>query len=201
MKKPHWTALAAMLLVASATAVAIISDAYRYEPLPEYKAVPDFTLVERNGQTITRSDLDGHIWLADFIFTECEGACPLMTEQMSQLQNVLPDEIRLVSFTVDPTHDTPMVLATYAREHEADPDRWYFITGGRDEMYTLAREGFLLAVDDTNGDEVEPINHSTRFALVDDRGVIRQYYDGTNAEEVAGIPDDVRNLMLESATR
>lgn len=201
MKKPHWTALAAILLVASATAVAIISDAYRYEPLPEYKTVPDFALVEKNGQTVTRSDLEGHIWLADFIFTNCEGSCPLMTEQMSQLQNVLPEEIRLVSFTVDPTRDTPMVLATYASQHEADPDRWYFITGSRDEMYTLAREGFLMAVDDTAGTEAEPIVHSTRFALVDDRGVIRQYYDGTDPDGVAGIPDDVRNLMLESATR
>lgn len=201
MKKPHWTALAAVLLVASATAVAIISDAYRADPLPEYKTVPDFTLVEKNGETVTKSDLDGHIWLADFIFTNCEGSCPLMTEQMSQLQSVLPEDIRLVSFTVDPTRDTPMVLATYASQHEADPDRWYFLTGSQDQLYSLAREGFLLAVDDTTGTEAEPIAHSTRFALVDDRGVIRQYYDGTNPDEVASIPDDVRNLMLESATR
>jgi protein SCO1/2 len=197
LRKPHWSAVAAILLVISGSIVAIVADSFRTEPLSEFGSVPDFTLVERNGQTVVRSDFDGKVWIADFIFTSCGGACPLMTEQMSQLQDVLPEEVLLVSFTVDPTRDTPMVLASYADRHEADPDRWYFLTGSRDELYTLAQGGFHLAVDDTIGTEVEPIMHSSRFVLVDRAGNIRNYYDGTNAGEVSRIEDDVETLLSE----
>jgi len=197
VKTPHWTAMAAILLVASASIVAVVSDSARPEPLGEFGSVPDFTLVERDGRTVDRSDFDGQVWVADFIFTNCAGTCPLMTGQMSALQHVIPEEVLLVSFTVDPARDTPMVLAGYADRHDADPDRWYFLTGSRDELYTLAREGFLLAVDDTIGTEEEPITHSSRFALVDRKGTVRRYYDGTSAEEVAQIPKDVFSLLSE----
>ena len=197
MKTPHWTAIAAILLVISGAIVAIVADSYRTEPLSEFGSVPDFTLVERNGQTVVRSEFDGKVWVADFIFTNCEGACPLMTQQMSELQYVLPEEVLLVSFTVDPTRDTPMVLASYADRHEADTDRWYFLTGSREELYTLAQRGFHLAVDDTIGTEAEPIMHSSRFVLIDRAGTIRNYYDGTNASEVARIETDVEALLSE----
>ena len=185
------------MLVISGAIVAIVADSFRTETLSEFGTVPDFTLVERNGRTVVRSDFDGKVWIADFIFTNCGGACPLMTEQMSKLQYVLPEDVLLVSFTVDPTRDTPMVLASYADRHEADPDRWYFLTGTREELYTLARGGFHLAVDDTIGTEIEPIMHSTRLVLIDQAGNIRNYYDGTNEGEIARIDDDVQALLSE----
>jgi len=197
LKTPHWTAIAAILLVISGAVVAIVTNSFRTEPLSEFGSVPDFTLVERNGQTVLRSEFNGKVWVADFIFTNCAGTCPLMTEQMSELQHVLPEEVLLVSFTVDPTRDTPMVLATYADRHEADSDRWYFLTGTREELYTLAQRGFHLAVDDTIGTEAEPITHSSRFVLIDQVGTIRNYYDGTNGGEVARIEDDVQALLSE----
>lgn len=197
MKTPHWTAIAAMILVLSASIVAIVVDSTGTDPLSEFGSVPDFTLVERNGQVVSKGDLDGKVWVADFIFTNCAGTCPLMTKQMSDLQFVLPEEVLLVSFTVDPARDTPMVLASYAEQHRADPDRWYFLTGSRDDLYTLARQGFHLAVDDTIGSEAEPITHSSRFALVDRESNIRRYYDGTNAEDVARIETDVQDLLRE----
>jgi protein SCO1/2 len=195
VKRLHWTSVAATLLVVSATIVAVVSDSTR--PLTEFGAVPDFTLVEKNGQTVTRSAFDGRVWLADFIFTNCAGTCPLMTEQMSALQNVLPEEVLLVSFTVDPARDTPMALRSYAASHQADPDRWFFLTGSREELYNLAKQGFHLPVDDTMGTELEPITHSSRFVLVDRRGNIRQYYVGTDEAEVAAIEGDVRTLLSE----
>lgn len=197
MKVPHWTGIAAILLAVSATIGAFVSNSISSDPLNELGSVPDFQLVERSGQPVVRSDFDGRVWLADFIFTNCAGTCPLMTEQMSQLQYVLPEEVLLVSFTVDPTRDTPMVLASYADKHEADPDRWYFLTGTRDELYTLASQGFHLAVDDTGGTEVQPITHSSRFALIDRRGNIRNYYDGADGAEVARIETDVQSLLEE----
>ena len=121
----------------------------------------------------------------------------MMTYQMGKLDSALPPEVALVSFTVDPSRDTPEVLTTYAESRGAISDRWYFLTGERDELYTLAREGFHLAIDDTLGSEVEPITHSSRFALIDGSGNIRAYYDGTSLEAIDQVVADVRDLLSE----
>src|SRR5713101_367446 len=93
--------------------------------------VGDFSLTERSGQTVSRADLRGKVWVASFLFTRCCTGCPQITATLAQLQKELqgqPDVI-LVSFSVDPEHDTPKVLKDYAKEWGADPKRWLFLTG------------------------------------------------------------------------
>lgn len=192
---PHWSSLAAIALVISGITIGFIVDSTNSrDPLNEFGIVPDFVLVERSGRTVTSNDLKGEIWIANLIFTHCAGTCPLMTVQMRALRDALPQGVRFVSITVDPDRDTPAVLAEYASLHGAGPE-WFFLTGGRDEIYRLAREGFHLAVDDTLGTDVEPITHSTRFVLVDRDGYIRNYYDGTSQESHALIADDLAELL------
>ncbi len=195
MKLPHWSSLAAIAIAVSSIAFAIIVNrATDQEPIT-FGNVPEFELVERTGRTVTRADLDGQVWVADFIFTSCGGTCPMMTYQMGKLNRTLPDEVRLVSFTVDPSRDTPEILADYAERNEVEGDRWMFLTGERDSLYRLMREGFHLAVDDTIGTAIEPIAHSSRFALIDRTGEIRNYYDGTSLESVDRIAGDVELLL------
>jgi protein SCO1/2 len=167
--------VAALVLVAGAAVWQILS---RPEPPPVLSEVPDFTLTNRDGRTVRRADLAGAPWVADFIFTRCAASCPMMSLRMARLNHDLPADppVRLVSFTVDPDHDTPAVLESYAKSFSA-PDRWLFLTGGRDEMHRLSKEGFKLAVDASSGTEDEPILHSTRFVLVDGEGRIRGYYE------------------------
>ncbi len=194
---PHWSSLAAIVIMLSGIAVTLALQFARPPALLEFGEVPEFTLIERSGRTFTRSDLDGQIWVADFIFTNCAGTCPMMTDKMKLLQRELPESVRMVSFTVDPYRDTPEVLARYADRHGAEGDRWVFLTGEKEELYTLSKEGFHLAVDDTIETEVEPITHSTRFALVDPSGKIRGYYAGTESESVARLVADVEALLDE----
>lgn len=163
--------------------------------LPTYGAVPDFSLTERSNRTVTRQDLDGKVWIADFIFTRCGGTCPIMTGAMRKLQDQLPAEIQLVSFSVDPSHDSPEVLSEYANRNNADATRWWFLTGDRDAMYRISKEGFKLAVDDTMGTALEPITHSTRFALVDRDGRIRGYYGMEDADAMIRIVADAGKLL------
>ena len=118
-------------------------------------------------------------------------------EERTQLVRELPESVRMVSFTVDPDRDTPEVLARYADRHGAEGDRWVFLTGEKEELYTLSKEGFHLAVDDTIGTEVEPITHSTRFALIGPSGKIRGYYAGTELNSVARLVADVEALLDE----
>ena len=99
--------------------------------IPVIRAVPDFSLIDQNGETVTKDDLRGKIWIADFIFTRCKGPCPLMTARMLEMQRALvktPD-VKLVSITVDPEYDTPAVLKAYAEANYADPGAGNFSPG------------------------------------------------------------------------
>jgi protein SCO1 len=160
-----------------------------------FSAVPDFSLTERSNRPVTRRDLDGKVWVADFIFTHCGGICPTMSSNMEKLQARLPKEVMLVSFSVDPTNDTPEILSDYAKRYNADPQRWLFLTGDPEAVQKLSIAGFKLALDSTSGTEVEPITHSSRFALVDRQGNIRGYYGMEEADTLDRIVADVRKLL------
>lgn len=168
----------------------------RPEPPPVLGEVPDFALTNRDGRTVHRADLAGHPWLADFIFTRCAASCPMMTLRMARLSHDLAVDLpmRLVSFTVDPDYDTPAVLERYARSFKA-PDRWLFLTGGRDEMHRLSMQGFKLAIDAGGGPQDEPILHSTRFVLVDGEAKIRGYYEAFDEASMKKLRRDLQSLQ------
>lgn len=163
--------------------------------LPNYNAAPEFQLTERSGRSISRQDLKGQVWIADFIFTRCSGICPAMSSNMERLQARLPKEIRLISFSVDPTNDTPEVLTEYAKRYNADPERWLFLTGAPDAMQALSVSGFKLALDPTGGTEAEPITHSSRFVLVDRDGQIRGYYGTEDPDALDRLIADAKKLI------
>ena len=144
----------------------------RHEALPVYGRVPAFVLTSQTGATFDSKTLEGKIWVADFFFTTCMGPCPRMSAQMHSVQKRIADlpDVRLVSFSVDPQHDTPTVLAAYAQRFRADPSRWYMLTGSPATLNTLDRDAFKMGnVDGT-------FTHSTLFALVDRSGLIRGYF-------------------------
>ena len=167
----------------------------REAELQKLYPVPDFSLTDQTEKKVTLSDLKGRVWVADFIFTNCGGICPVMTEKMRKLHESLPREIQLVSITVDPDRDTPKALAAYAAEHGAPQDRWLFLTGDKQSLYNLCVQGFKLPLDATGGTPAEPIAHSTRFVLVDQQGEIRGYYDGTEEESMTRLIHDAKSLL------
>lgn len=120
------------------------------EHLPVYGSVPNFALIDQGGRPVRRGDLEGKVWIANFIFTNCPDECPLMTVEMAQMQSELAHmaDFRLVSISVDPDRDTPAVLSEYAERFNADPGRWLFLTGDKRAIYRLAGEGFRLGIVD-----------------------------------------------------
>ena len=172
-------------------------QAVRARPLPVYSQVPEFSLVERSGNPVSLSALAGRVWIVDFIFTHCAGPCPLLSAQMGTLQAPLAQmpDVRLVSVSVDPERDTPRLLSDYALRFGADKERWLFLTGEKAAVYRMIREGFQVAVeDDPKSDQ---IMHSLRFALVDRKGQVRAYYDGTDPELADKLLPDVKALLKE----
>jgi protein SCO1/2 len=116
---------------------------------------------------------------------------------MSELQKPLEKtDIHFVSFTVDPEKDTPEVLREYAEKLHAQPQRWDFLTGSRDAIYALSRDGFKLGVSDGSEEAGVPI-HSTRVVLVDRKGTIRGYYDAMAPDAVTKLLADANHLFRE----
>jgi len=169
--------------------------------LPLLGEVPEFALIGSDGSPWSRADLDGRPWAVEFIFTTCGGTCPKMSAEMARIQRGMPDElaVMLVSITVDPGHDTPEVLRDYAARYAARPERWIFLTGEPQEIYRLAQEGFHLAagpLPEEYDPEIHegPFLHSRRVGLVDGRGRVRGYYDGTDAIEMDRLARDLERL-------
>ena len=173
------------------------------KPLRRYSAVPAFSLIERSGKTITNQDLEGKIWVADFIFTTCPGPCPVLSANMAHLQSKLDgdDRVRLVSFTVDPQDDTPMVLSAYADRLGADPKRWWFLTGPEKPLYDLIQNGFYQTVQDNHGKALDPgqflVTHSTYLVLVDVHGIMRGFYHGLDEDGQAELVNAIHQLEKE----
>ena len=163
------------------------------KPLPVLGQLPEFQLTAQTGQPFDSRSLDGHVWVADFVYTTCDGPCPMMSSQMHlvQTQTAETPDVKLVSFTVDPAHDTPPVLAAYAKHFQYDPARWHFLTGDPARLNDLGLNGFKL-----NGVDGS-LSHSTRFVLVDGARRIRGYYTTSEDGFLRRLVHDVRQLERE----
>lgn len=161
--------------------------------------LPGFSLTNRDGSTVTKADLMGKPWIADFIFTRCRQQCPLLTTQLKALGPDLPAGVRRVSFSVDPSYDSPQVLTAYAQAHGIKDRNWLFLTGKRDLVLGLIEKGFKLPVEQqtatTRPSNQPPIVHTTRFVLVGSQGNIRGYYDGLTADGRRHLLRDLHALV------
>lgn len=179
------------------------------EGLKNFGIVPDFTLTERSGRKASLADLKGKVWVAQFFYTHCTDICPLTVPQMSLLHlEYLNDPefrsaVRFVSITVDPERDTAQVLRKFADGFSADPELWLFLTGDKAVTYRLAQQGLKLGIGEEknppevvekSGEEKELL-HSNRLILVDQKGRIRGYYSGIDAEAIVRLHSDLKTLL------
>jgi protein SCO1/2/putative membrane protein len=146
-------------------------------------------LTERSGRVVTEADLAGRVWVASFIFTHCPLSCPRISTLMRGVQEKLAGTgVRLVSVSVDPDRDTPEALAAYARRFEADPERWWFLTGPKADVYGLIKDRFKLGVesaDEPRPPGAEAITHSDRIALVGRGNKVVGYFDSNDPSAVS----------------
>ena len=166
--------------------------------LKDFGRLPDFSLIERSGRTVSLSDLQDRTWIANFIYTSCKESCPQQSAEIARLQVDLAGwpQVQLVSITVDPERDQPEILARYADRYGADPNRWLFLTGDKTEIYRLAQEGFRLSAAPASSAEApDIILHSSRFVLVDGQAHIRGYYHSNDAEDLRQLRKDIETLV------
>lgn len=179
--------------IAFIATVTCLAGCSRSKPLPVLGEIPPFELMNQQGRKFDRAALDGHVWVADFIYTNCEGPCPRMSARMHGIQDNTGAGVKLVSFSVDPQRDTPDALSQYGKKFGADDARWTFLTGDPEVLNRLDRDAFKL------GSVSGTLDHSTRFVLVDKKGRIRGYYGLADGDPVARVSKDAARLEKEAA--
>ena len=190
------TFLVAIGLIAGASKLFRSSERRGYDETPAIGTVPDFHFATQDGKTLTRQDLLGKVWVIDFFFTRCPGPCPVMSSRLAEISKELKKakDVRLVSLSIDPEHDTPAVLNEYAAKVGADPDRWIFLTGPKNQVEEFTTKGMLQAL--SNADPATPV-HSTRFLVIDRQGRIRSARKLDEPELVQKLLMDIGNLLRE----
>ena len=173
----------------------IIKLTSEQEPLPVIGSIPEFEFIDSEGQSVNLNTLKGKVWVADFIFTTCTMACPIMTGNMNTIHKKYKknDDLRLVSISVYPEYDTPEVLKEYASQYDANTDKWHFLTGKEATVKNIIKNGFKI------GDYEDIIFHSEKFALVDRNGMIRSYYNGMKTEDMDKLKKDINRLLKQSS--
>lgn len=178
-------------------------------PLPVYYKVPDFSLTNEFKKPFGTKDLQGRYYIANFMFTSCPSTCPALMEKMDVIQKRirgLGTKAAIVTFTVDPTTDTPEVLFKFARKRNANPFIWSFLTGTQADMRKIVIDGFKVPLGnkeqveklvDNNKVTLFDIAHSEKVVLVDEKGQIRGYY-GTDKIEMDRLMIDMGLLVNNS---
>jgi len=172
-----------------------------------YHTISGFSLLNQDSVVVTESIFKNKIHIANFIFTTCGTICPKMSNEMMRVQHAFEKDtdVVIVSYTVDPEHDTPSVLKEYALNHKAIANKWFFLTGDKKTIYDLARNSYYLVAGEGDGGQ-EDFIHSEMFTLIDKQGRIRGgkdkkgvllTYDGTNILDVNRLIEDVNMLKLE----
>jgi protein SCO1/2 len=164
----------------------------------KYHKIADFNLQNQNGETITQDTYKDKIYVADFFFTTCLTICPIMTGHMLDIQERLKDDpdVLLLSHTVIPVADSVPQLKKYALEKGVNDAKWNLVTGDKKQIYELARKSYLATKSDGDGGPYDMI-HTENLILVDKEKRIRGFYDGTNAEAIDDLLDDIEILKAE----
>jgi protein SCO1/2 len=210
MKPQHWAVVGLVAFVLSALLIAAIvrmrppagasaeSFAEHRHTLEPLYSAPPFAYTDQHGATVTSLSIKGTPYIANFIFTTCRTICPLLTTKMVQLQRQLPGvNVRFVSFSVDPLHDTPQALADYARTWNPDEPRWTLLATDERTLPVTAAGFHVTAMKNASSSpeaELDPIIHSGVFLLVDGDGLVRGVYDSEDTDDFRTLATDARAL-------
>jgi protein SCO1/2 len=170
-----------------------------------FQSLPQFRMTDQTGGAVTRETVEGKIHVADFFFARCPGICHKMSSQLQRVQEAFLNnpEVLILSYSVDPKHDTVAALQNYAEQYGAKAGKWHLLTGEKADIYHLAKRGYYVTAkeDDTTATSIEDqFVHTDKFVLVDREGVIRGFYNGTDPEEVDKLILEIKVLLHENST-
>ncbi|MBK9253878.1 MAG: SCO family protein [Saprospiraceae bacterium] len=162
-----------------------------------YHKIRSYSYLNQDSVMITSDTLSNFVYVADFFFTSCPSICPKVMKEMSRIYEAVKDNpnVRLVSFTIDPKRDDVNRLKLYADNLGVDHEKWFFLTGDKDETFELANDFFVIAYEDA--ESPGGFDHSGKIILVDKSGHVRSFSEGTDPEKTQGLIDDIFKLLKE----
>jgi protein SCO1/2 len=167
-----------------------------------YQTIPPFKFVNQYGDSISSKMLDSHIYVADFFFTSCPSICPVMQRNMLTVYHAYKDtaDVKIVSYTIDPKHDSVSVLKKYADKLGISGNSWWFLRGDKDAVYALAAKSYLVAVSQ-DSTAAGGYVHQGYFVLIDKERRVRGSYDGTDPKQVDQLIADIKTLKAEPVSQ
>lgn len=164
-----------------------------------FHEIPNFSLLSKEGKVTTEAELEGAIYVTHFFSTDCPPACKKISSQLVRIQETFENkpEVKIVSITVDPDKDSLEALQGYAANYGAKTGKWYFLTGEKQEIHRLAKEGFFLP----EAEAQQGLTPSERLTLVDKEGKIRGVYEGTDQAEIDRLKTEINVLLDEYSKR
>ena len=163
-----------------------------------YPVIPDFSFINEDGEVVTEKDFKNKVYVADFFFVTCPTICPVMKKNMLTVYNEYKEnpEVKILSHTIDPEHDTPEVLKKYATDLGISGKMWQFVTGDKEKIYDIGQKHYMVsALEDSS--QAGGYIHSGAFVLIDKDRHIRGMYDGTTEEGTAKLIQDLAVLLKE----
>ena len=199
-KKLWWYSIFFGVLLLVFYAAAFWGTDFWKPQLPVLSEVRPFAFVNQNGDTITEEAVNNKVYAAEYFFTTCKGICPRMNRNMQRVYDKFKDEkdFLILSHTVDPETDSAARLKRYADSMKVDVSRWWFLTGSKNDLYTTARQSYLLDDQNTNKEKIEEqFIHTQFFALIDKQKRVRGIYDGLKEDELLQLMKDISILLNE----
>ena len=164
-----------------------------------FHKIPDFQLLNQQGDTVSQTTFDDKIYIADFFFTTCPGICLKMTGNMAKVQEAFKDdpEVLLLSHSVTPSIDSVPVLKNYAEKNGVNDNKWHLVTGDKTEIYNLGRNQYFVENELGVPKDINDFLHTENFLLIDKNKHIRGIYNGLNRASIAQLITDIKALKLE----
>lgn len=165
-----------------------------------YHFIPPFEFTNQYNEKVTEQTVKGKIYVTEFFFTTCQSICPIMNNYLEKVYQTYHDDpdFLILSHTVDPETDSVPALLDYARQHGVKDRKWLFLTGSKQDLYQVARKGYLLNAEAGDGGPDDFI-HTQNFALIDKDRHIRGFYDGTDSVEIGRLIREIKILQQEYA--
>ncbi len=160
-----------------------------------YHTIPDFAFVNQDSELVTNETFTGKVYVADFFFIHCPTICPKTAREMKKIHDHFIDDgrVMLLAHSIDPQRDTVGALKRYARNLNANTEKWHFVTGDKDAIYEIADDYFSIAMEDP--DAPGGFDHSGRLILVDGKRHIRSFCNGTDPKDVDRFIKDIERLL------
>jgi len=163
-----------------------------------YQTIPPFSYFNQDSVAVSDKDFNGKIYVADFFFTSCTSICPIMHRNMLDIYKEFKDNpnVKLLSHSIDIKYDLPSRLKSYAGKLGVEGNQWEFVHGSRDSIFNIAAKSYLVSAFEDSSDP-QGLVHQGWFILVDTKKQLRGAYDGTKADQVKKLMDDMKKLLKE----